>query len=573
MANEDLKSQIRSLESELYDIERENRRLQSEVNESVGAIHRADQSLANTASAVRNRLNGDNNVLRAAHQKIIAAHELQRDMDAVYQRLKQMELANKRIRECNNTIYYDFAVYRQVRRIVQGMMDNLDFSMISDDVLHKAIERNHLENPDYWLTCVLVAVVAWLSDQRERAQRALDKAMRLDDRKTASFLMVFQLRLHREDAALKWFAYLTSAPLKGSEKPMVLLFFSMLSQTIGDRLSDKARATVSEYIVGLIDAEIAKSGESREQTVSRISDAFASFADDKHFDYDKLRRHVANSDQLVQALALARNNANIIDFIAETVNVDEAQRNEFLKTYIDDIVAQPCSAEQDVYDEIQRNEFIIKFEGDKDAAQRAYEERKRHDTSDFNIVEEMMTWIYTPSGRQEANPQMRKNMMIATRQLQQEAGDLYIERYRAMVGPSRPVTIDDFSTVTDLSDPAEAMRKAETFYRERAEAEKAELKDLGAIVLMVVGVVGGVALAAMVAPALAGVGVICLAVGAVWLLMNRSQRQRIDLQYQQKIRSVQERLKELQGEWKAFLDEFHENDLLSQKLSDRLAAL
>ncbi|MBW3083677.1 hypothetical protein [Bifidobacterium phasiani] len=573
MANEDLRAEVRRLQSHLNDIERENGRLRGEIGAGVGAMMQANKSLNDTSTMVRNRLGAADGTLGRAHRQVIAAYEVQRDMDALYGRLKQMELANKRIRECNNKKFYDFAVYRQVRRIVQGIMDNLDFSMVTDEVIDKAIERNHLENPDYWLTCVLMAVVAWHSDQRERSQRALDKAMALDDRKTASFLMVFYLRLHREETALHWFSYLTAGQLKGAEKPMVLLFFSMLSKTIEDRLSDKARTAISDYIYGLIDDEIEHAGEGRVRVVERITEAFVSFVDDRQFGYESIRRYVPGSGALAESLARARNNANIIDFIAQTMNVDEASRNEFLKSYVDDIVAAPCPAEKDVYDEIDRNEFIIKYQGDVDAAQAAYQERKQHDDSDFDIIAEMIDWIYTPSGRSETNPQMRRNMLLATKRLQQEAGDLYVRQYRGMCRPVQRIVIDDFSITADLREPDKSSKEAQRFYEGRAAEEKAAIKDVWAIVLMVIGVVGGIALAVFLIPSAICLGVLAAAVGGVWMLMNRASRRRIDLKYQQIIRTTRDRLAELSEDWHRFEQDFHEQDLLSQQLSDRLAAL
>lgn len=573
MANEGLKARVAELRSQLNDIQRENARLQGEINAVVDSINDADRSLNSTAHSIRSHLNGGANTLGQAHQNVIHAYEVQQSMDELYRRMKQMELANKRIRECNNKKFYDFAVYRTVRKIVQGIMDDLDFSMVSGEVIDKAVERKQLENPDYWLTCVLVALVAWRADQRERAQRALGRAMKLDDRKTASFLMVFHLRLHREEVALKWFRYLTRTPLKGSEKPMMLLFFSMLSRTIEDRLSDSTRQTVVTYINKLVSEGIARDGQIHAQTVERIADAYAALAGMTPFPYDAINAHVPSHDGLTRSLTLARNVANIIDFIAEILTVDEDARNEFLKQYIDQIVAAPCAVEQEVYDEIERNECIIRAQGDVAAAQQAYAASKQHDSDDFDIIAEMMDWIYTQSGRNEANPQMRRNMFIATAQLQQEAGDLYIRRYRSTFTPAQHIVIDDFSIDGDLRDVQTNTQAARQFYEQRAATDKAAVKDVWAILTMVLGVAGGAALAVFVQPALAAVGAVALVVGGVRMLMNRATRKRIDLKYAQRIQSAAERLQALAADWQRLEQDFHAADMLSQTLMDKLGAL
>lgn len=573
MANEGLKSRVYELESQLHEIQNENREIQHDIDLAVEAMMDANASIRNTTSEIRSRLGRADGVLGHAHQQVIEAYKVQQDMDALYRRLKQMELANKRIRECNNKKYYDFEVYRVVRKIVQGVMDNLDFDFVDEAVIAKAVEHNQLENPDYWLTCVLIAVIAWLADERERATRALQRALKLDERKTASFLMVFYLRLHREETALKWFFVLTKKTLTGAEKPMVLLFFSMLSRTVEDNLSDAARDRVTKYMTSMIDAAIRNNGQEMSQIVQRICNAFIALADDDSFGYDAIRQYVPQCGNLVQAMSLARNNANVTDFITETVTVDESSRNEFLKSYIDDIVAAPCQAETEVYDEITRNEYIIQFQGDVEKAQEAFKEHKQYNEAEFDLIGEMMNWIYTQNGRKESNPQMRKNMMVATKSLQEQAGELYINHYRSLFSPMQHVVIDDFAADVDLRSPDRSGAQAEQFFLNKASQEKAAVKDLIPIVLMVVGVLGGVGLAVAVSPALAAIGVVAAAVGLGWMLLNRAQRKRIDLKYQQIIRSTRERLMQLQTEWRQMADDFHQEDLLSEKLMRRLSSL
>ena len=53
--------------------------------------------------------------MRSSHQRVIDAIEVQGEIEKMYVRFKQVELANKKIRAANNKKYYDFANYRTVR--------------------------------------------------------------------------------------------------------------------------------------------------------------------------------------------------------------------------------------------------------------------------------------------------------------------------------------------------------------------------------------------------------------------------------------------------------------------------
>lgn len=54
--------------------------------------------------------------------------------------------------------------------------------MVSDQTITRSVEVQHLQTPDYWLTCVLISVMAWRNDDKELADRAMDRAIKLDKR-------------------------------------------------------------------------------------------------------------------------------------------------------------------------------------------------------------------------------------------------------------------------------------------------------------------------------------------------------------------------------------------------------
>lgn len=572
MSNYDLQAEVSRLRSELNSIERRNAELRSEIGVAVAAIAAAEASLINTRNAINTGLADTDNSLNQSHMRVIQAYEIQQEIDTTYARLKNMELANKKIRRCNNTKYYDFEVYRRVRKIVQGMMDNLDFSMISDRLIESAVEKKHLEQPNYWLTSTLIAVCAWKNDQKKRAYRSLDQALKFDRKKTASFLLVFNLRLGREDAAFKWFDDLTQSSWMGSDQSMILLFFSLLSKTIEDEVSDGARAKVSGYMRDLIRQEIDCSALSKEETIAKISAVFQTFADDFSFPYPAITKHVQTAEGLKTSIALARNNAKVINFINSTMNVDEARRNEFLKEYIDEIVSDPCPDEASVYEEIERNELIIKYQGDLDAAAEAFEASKTHDESEFDILDEMMNWIYTVEGRGESNPQMRKNMMILTRELQQDAGDRYIDFYRGLFKSESEVTIDDYQGPVDLTHVDHSDSAVESFYHAKAATEKAAVKNTPAFISFGVGAALIIA-AFFVAIPLAAIGVVALLAGLVIMLINTSKKKGIDLAREQNIRNVKNVLADIGKEYKQLEADYRKEDILSGELQKVLASL
>lgn len=610
-----LESEVSYLQSRLAELEAKRAELQAELNQ----LYRAAQDTNDALLLERQRIDSELGVvmqrMTSSDADMRRALQTQNEIGELYGRLKAMEQANKAIRKCNDRKYYDFAVYRQVRKIVQGMMDDLDFSMISMQVIDRAVQREQLKDPDFWLTSAMLAIVAWCDDDREGAEKALRNAMRLDDRKTAAFFMVFNLRLaseksftpgisdQRELAALKWLAYLAggrldgavaapgavsgthttgassqpapTAPqgpaLRGSEQSLLLLFVSMMSRALSDKVSDRTRQIVTNYVNSLIDEDLARHGDTRAQAVGRIADKWQGIAGTQPFPYDDIVSHVPGWKDLSLAMSMARGQQAILEFVDRTLTVPVEQRNLFLKDYIDGIAQEPGKQERDTYDEIRRNELIIECKGDVDEARERFAKEKAFENAELNIVGDMIDWVYGDRSSEEVNPQMVRNMFVATKPLELEACGLYRDRYTSLVRPVQTVTIDDFTTQMPMQDATPAKQAVGQHYAQLETDAISRVSNTSAVVLIVLGVALGVGMAFVAPPAIL-VGVVVAALGGITLSMNGRRRAAIHRQFAASTQRAFEQLDELQATFASYLRDFSDADSLSAPLSQRIDA-
>ncbi|MBQ8595588.1 MAG: hypothetical protein IJ406_06505 [Oscillospiraceae bacterium] len=445
MSNYDLEAKLSSLESELRHAESINRELRGELSIIEHGVNRADNNLENLNNHISSNLGNCNNIMLSSHQRVIDSIEIQGEIERMYVRFKHMELANKKIRAANNKKYYDFSNYRTVRKIVQGILDNLDIRMVSDKAILKSVEKQHLQTPDYWLTCVLLSIMAWKNDDKELADRAMDRAIKLDKKHSAIFYMLFNLRVNRNEAALKWFYLYQECDLKGSDQRTFLMLFSLISKTLSDNIDDSAKNEIFDFIKRVISANIKASGYSEEIVVERIKGYLNKMKPDDKLEYVLLRKHCLEIDKMADVMMNAKNNIKILEFILKTVNVPIEQKNNFLKEYIDEIIAAPNKTEKEVYDEIEYNELIIKLEGDIDKAREDFAEEQRRRENDLNLVAEMISWIYERDIK-EINGQIRLNMFTLTKHLQEEAVDQIVDNYRNNFRVNYDISIGDYST-------------------------------------------------------------------------------------------------------------------------------
>lgn len=571
MGNYDLKAEVSRLESELRTIERANAELRSEISSAVNSVNQAERDLANYNQHIRDTLDSATNSINNSTNRALSAYELQGQIDQLYTRYKAVELANKNIRALNNKKYYDFNNYRTIRKIVQGMMDNLDLNMVSDAIIYKSVERQHLLTPDFWLTCVLISIMAWKSDDKQLAERAVAEAYKLDKKNSSIFYMIFNLRMDRNDAAVKWFLEYQKCDLKGSDEHTFLMMFSLISKTLTDKVDDETSRMISDYIHKLIVECANKEGFSEDDVVGFIRQKMINLVRTETYEFPSLSKYCGDYNTIHRMLDLAHNNYNILEFILRIVNVPVAERNTYLKEYLNELLAAPNDVEVETYNQIEYNELVIKLSGDVDTAKEQFAVEIERRQADFNIIESIISWVYD-FGNDDINGQMRLNMFTLIKTLQDKGASSYFEGYRSLEKDVHPISVQDYSTEANFNDEENENTKIESFYTEKQNQELATVKDLGAYISMGVGVACGVAAFFTSLLLLMGLG-IGVIVGVGILVSNKFKKKNIVLKIQAQKESVLETWHEVYAEYGKMLELYKGFDEISARITEEIAKL
>jgi len=567
----DLRNEVSRLESRLSQEQAINRELRSELTYVANGVSGARNTLENYNGHIQDTLQNSDNAMHSSHQRVIDAIALQGEIEKLYVRFKNIELANKKIRAANNKKYYDFSNYRTVRKIVQGIMDNLDVNMVSDKTITKSVEIQHLQTPDYWLTCVLISTMAWKNDDKELADRAMARAISLDKKHSAIFYMLFNLRLERNDAVLKWFSTYQECEQKGSDQRTFLMLFSLISKTIAESVDENTRAKISVYINSVILSSAQAEGYSEADIISKIRHNYSRLQPSEQIEYAVLRKYCGAFNDLTVNMMKAKNNINILEFILKTVNVPVDQRNEFLEGYINELIANPNQEEDSVYEEIAYNELIIKLEGDADTAKAQFETEQHRAKNEINLISEMIDWIYERDN-QEIKGQIRLDMFTLTKDLQEKAIEAHKEDYRSRIKNTAPVTINDYSTTVDFRRENDEINKIDTHYTDIKNNALSMIKSRTAFLGF------GVAVAAAVGAFFAGFWLFALtAVGIGYgifvFLSNKSKRKQLEVTCKDSIRATTDVLQKLFTEFKQYQKEFNEYDAYHERIVNELSKI
>lgn len=566
MSNYALQSQLSELQSQLRKAERINAELRSELSTIERGVNRAHKDLEDYNGKIRGTLDSCNGTMRSSHQRVIDAIEVQGEIEKMYVRFKQVELANKKIRAANNKKYYDFANYRTVRKIVQGIMDNLDINIVSDKTITKSVEVQHLQTPDYWLTCVLISVMAWRNNDKELAERAIVRAINLDKKNSAIFYMLYNLRMGREDAALKWFYTYQECELKGSDQRTFLMLFSLVSKTLADNVDDSTKNEIFAFINKVIDSNMKAFGYSKTDIVAQIRQYINRMQPSDQLEYSYLRKYCTEFELMSANMMQAKNNINILEFILRTVNVPIEQKNTFLKGYIDELIATPNQSEKDVYDEIAYNELVIRYEGEIETAKEVFAAEQAKKADDLNLIAEMIDWIYERDS-QDVNGQIRLNMFALTKALQEQAVDEHVEDYRSRRKANYWVTIGEYSTEVNFKREDEEYSKVSSYFTDMRDRAIASIKNWKAFIGFGVGVAAA-ACAFFVEYWLFAVALIGMGYGAGVLISNKSQIKQLEQKCAESIKATNDTSQKLFVEFSKYQTELDEYDSYYERIKN-----
>ena len=94
--------------------------------------------------------------------------------------------------------------YDDVRRTATGILQALDSGIVTRSTIYQVTEEFMIGTPRYWLAPALVALAAWVSDDRVLAERALAEAVRREPGKTSLFFTLVLRRNGRTGATARW---------------------------------------------------------------------------------------------------------------------------------------------------------------------------------------------------------------------------------------------------------------------------------------------------------------------------------------------------------------------------------
>lgn len=423
---------------------------------------------------------------------------------------KELQLSETRIVKVRQELETTYGHYGEVRRRAVGVLQALDAGLVTHETIQETTEDVMMATPRYWLAPALVALAAWIRDDRDLAQRALGEALRRDLDKTSLFFSLVLRRYERRAGAARWLGqFFARQDPTALHREFVLILDAVATGAFGPEAKSVTSHRIEQWLVQLH----AQSGFADNQR-RRWEATLASLTPSMSGEYELLRKLSPTWPQLETSLCAVRRNklvtAHFVAIFDGALDVPprlEDQVDDLLTT----LVARFDTEELPLRQQEAELAAIIEARGDTEIASKRYAVVRQalEETVDFPTL---LTNAAMHAEEAGASRGTQRLAVAMSRDWILAAHDALTATTRAEVPDEVELSMEDWkSSVMDDSDHDELVSALAAHMDGKTEASVAAIKFTGgplfsavaAALLLVVGIASG-SIALIVIAVLAG---------------------------------------------------------------------
>ena len=537
-------------------------------------IERSLSNLAGSIDYVNNRVDQvDDNVKIVYNEVEKLANEFREyvEMQSLANRKAEAKMNLSAIRD---KLKDNFGHYDIVRRTATGILQANDLAIVKSSMLSHVTEKQMIETPNYWLTPCLVALSAWINDDKALAERALAEGIRRNDEKTSLFFGLICRRIGRESSSLKWFArYLEAQDEEKLDRKAVIVLDAFASGLLGNDTENFVYQQIQEWMSNLE----AKPGFTEKQL-----DNWKNAINSKRVPLQKglypyLEKYSNTWDNLKDVLEGANLNNDLYEYFKKVFEQKEETKKlkVELDKILDSLVTEFDEEELPLKREEQFEELVVRYNGSESKAksQIALEKSVYDDYRDFM---QLLTDASMNPEESKSSVATQKFATALSRNNIVTAFNDVVAQNRMNVPYEIEINVDTFNDKTqDGEDEEEILDRFEKLVEQEKQTELSKVKLsifeqfclYGGGVILLYGIIKSFADKSF------ALITIILGIGSIVYHITAKQKikkliDKINNAYAQKLESGKQIIRATIAEIVDFRVEFSERDVESKKVLD-----
>lgn len=274
--------------------------------------------------------------------------------------------AKMELKNYEDELSEEYGQYDVIRNKVSEIVNDLEKGYIEKNKLLTQSEQAHLSNSKYYLVHILVAICAWLKNEKKLARKSINKALDLNDNKTSLLFSVIYFKLNRNNTAIKWLKRYLDNQNPSNMNSDVIGVINILSYYVNDNeTEDKLYSYINNWI------NKSKNEEIENKAINKWENFFRSrlnIIDENEYPYSKL--YVRSFNKVKKNLELYYSFNNVYaDFLGLINNFDnDINEDKILNTLLYDY----SDKELELRRNILKNKLIIECHGNMDEVELKY---------------------------------------------------------------------------------------------------------------------------------------------------------------------------------------------------------
>lgn len=176
------------------------------VSVNLSGVESALNRLSSQVSAVNDKVDNVSGEVKSVQRELERLRSDFLDMMEEQRRAAALEQATTELVSVRQEMDKKFGNYSVVRNTMVGILQATDAALVRKATISTVSEELMISTPDYWLAPVLVALAAWINNNRDLAERAIREAVRRDNEHTSLAMALICRRNHRTATCYEWLA-------------------------------------------------------------------------------------------------------------------------------------------------------------------------------------------------------------------------------------------------------------------------------------------------------------------------------------------------------------------------------
>ena len=339
----------------------------------------------------------------------------------------------------------EFGNYRVVRETMLGVLQATDSALVKENTISRVSEELMLSTPKYWLAPVLVAVSAWIANDRDLAERAIKEAMRRDEERTALAMALICRRNQRVDTCYEWLSIYFS---KQKAYNFTTSNFNIVDAYVNNVFGRDEKHRCDEYLSRWVNEIKGNSSnfEKEQETVWRdfcnryTVDIDANYPDMKGYvkEYDNIQGYISRID----TVDIIESDFHLI----QDAYVDEERLREDVDKKLIELISKYDEDEEQLRKEERLQQAIKDNGGSKEAAmQQLVKEDTEFYEKSVNLIEQMTQAI---AGGADRKPSEKKTAISFLGGYIKKGFDKYITENKESFPSEITIRVDGWEGVT-----------------------------------------------------------------------------------------------------------------------------